>query len=339
MLTYHLQKRIFQTENGEQFSFPNNVEIEIFLEPSEQFGLGNKPSRTGIQGTNGKIVTDLNVGRSGFLSNSPLDNPIESKIVYDNLTLELRGNILYSKSECKDANSLNELIVTLHYLIPFLLNINFAEPPVVKYTIGKVGDCSFEWILKTAEFSLEVTNKEKQEQIVIDSFERLKIFKGTSNRRLAAALYYFYMARRLEEAGNSPYEFMSEIILNFCKVLEILIGPSRDKVRKELLKFGFNETEIEIKFMPIMILRNEFDVGHAFIKIINEESLILLYEYLKISEKDFRDLLKKVIISVEDGSYIFSEEPDLLLDSDKTKLKIMDDLIRTFKAREDLESS
>jgi hypothetical protein len=132
---------------------------------------------------------------------------------------------------------------------------------------------------------------------------------------------------------------MSEIILNFNKVLEILIGPSQDKVRKELLKFGYNADEIEMKFIPIMILRNHFDVGHVFIKIINEDCLTLLYEYLKKSETDFRDLLKKVMMSVEDGSYIFNEEPELLLGSDTKKMKIMDDLITTFKAREDLESS
>ena len=309
------------------------------MEPSEQFGLGDKPSRTVLPGTKGQIVADLNVGKSGYLSDSPLDNPIESKIVYDNLTLEMMGNKLYCKSECEDLNSLNELIRTLHHIMPFLLNIYFAEPPVVKCTSGKVGACSFRWILDSLNSSFEVTSRDKQEHIVIDSFERLKIFNGTSNRRLAAALYYFYMARRLEEAGNSPYEFMSEIILNFNKVLEILLGDSRDKVRKELLNFGYTETEIEMKFIPIMILRNEFDVGHVFIKIINEEHLTLLYEYLNKSEKDFRDLFKKVIISVEDGSYIFNEEPELLLGSDTKKMKIMADLITTFKARDDLESS
>jgi hypothetical protein len=339
MLTYQLQKRVFKTENGEFFSFPNNVEIEISLEPSEQFGLGNKPSRTVLPGTKGKIVVDLNVGKSSYLSDSPLDNPIKSKIEYDNLTLEMVGNKLYCKSECKDLNSLNELIITLHYLVPFLLNIDFAEPPVVKYTSGKVGACFFTWILDSLDSSFEVTTREKQEQIVINSFEKLKIFKGTSNRRLAAALYYFYMARRLEEAGNSPYEFMSEIILNFNKVLEILIGSSRKKVRNELLKFGYSTDEIEMKFIPIMILRNDFDVGHVSIKIINEDCLTLLYEYLKKSETDFRDLLKKVIMCVEDGSYIFNEEPKLLLGSDAKKMKIMDDLITTFKARENLESS
>ena len=340
MLTYQLQKRAFKTENGDFFSFPNNVEIEMLLEPSEQFGLGNKPSRTVLPGTKGKIVVDLNVGKSGYLSDSPLDNPIKSKIEYDNLTLEMVGNKLYCKSECKDLNSLNELIITLHYLIPFLLNIDFAEPPVVKYTSGKVGACSFTWILDSLDSSFEVTTREKQEQIVINSFEKLKIFKGTSNRRLAAALYYFYIARRLEEAGNSPYEFMSEIILNFNKVLEILIGDTHDKVRKGLLNFGYTKTEIEMKFIPIIILRNHFDVGHVFIKIINEEHLTLLYEYLKKSENDFRDLLTKAIISVEDGSNILSGETELLsLDHNKQQLKRMNDLITTFKARVNFESS
>lgn len=45
-----------------------------------------------------------------------------------------------------------------------------------------------------------------------------------SNRRLAAALHYYYVAKRLTEAGNLPQEFMTEIILNYYKVLEILFS-------------------------------------------------------------------------------------------------------------------
>ena len=40
MLTYQLQNRVYQIENQRKFTFPNDVEVEIYLEPTEQFGLG-----------------------------------------------------------------------------------------------------------------------------------------------------------------------------------------------------------------------------------------------------------------------------------------------------------
>ena len=64
------------------------------------------------------------------------------------------------------------------------------------------------------------------------------------NKRLAAALSYYYTAKRLIEAGNSPFEFMAEAILNYSKILEIMFVHSKDTmtdVRNELLKFGYSK--------------------------------------------------------------------------------------------------
>ena len=60
MLTYQLQNRIYQIKNEKPFSFPNNVEIEIFLEPTEQFGVGIKPSKTAVKNHKAEVFYNAN---------------------------------------------------------------------------------------------------------------------------------------------------------------------------------------------------------------------------------------------------------------------------------------
>jgi len=330
MLTYQLQNRIYQIKNEKPFSFPNNVEIEIFLEPTEQFGVGIKPSKTAVKNHKAEVFYNANTGKSYILSD-PLLEPIEAILEWNNLRLELKGNKLYANTDCEAFSDLDELLIALHYITPILLNVEFMEPPIVKYTSGRVGETIFNWELKGIKVKFDITTKEKQEQRAFDSFERLEFFSKLSNRRLAAALYHFYVARRLVKAGNSPYEFMSEVVLNLYKILEILFGPKRDNVRTKLLELGYSKGEVEVKFIPIMILRNEFDVGHVSVKLFKQEQLNALYTYLEDSENDFKELLKKLLYEVKDGSCNLSQDSDLTLGKDK--LKIMNDLIETFEKR------
>lgn len=328
MLTYQLQKRVCMIKNEKELTFPSDVEIEVCLEPTEQFGIGEKLSKTALQGSEGRLIYDANTGKWGFKSSSPLQ-PIEVVVEWLNLRLEMQGNIVKAKTHCRAFKDMNDLLIALHYLFPILLNLEFAEPPTVKYTRGRVGEAIFNWELAKATQFIDITTKERQEKRVVDSFKRLVNIGNVSIRRLAAALFYFYVARRLVESGNSPYEFLSEVIHNLNKILEILFGSQKDKVRNELSKFGYSQDEIESKFIPIMILRNEFDVGHASITIFKTKQLAVLYQYLEYSEKNFRDLLERVVKKIEGGDYALPHVYDLTLE--KSKLRTLNKLVAVFE--------
>lgn len=338
MLTYQLQRRTCRIKNNIEFTFPNDVVIEVYLEPSEQFGVGDRPSKTAVRAHKARVYFDANTGRRSILSD-PLLESIEAIIEWDNLRLEMQGNKLVATTRCDSFQNLEDLLTTLHYIMPIILNVELAEPPVVKRTAGQVGESIFNWELSEIKLSFETTTKEKQDIRVIDSFQFLGegIISGLSNRRLAAAMYYCYVARRLVEAGHSPYEFMADVILNFCKILQIMFGEDRDDVRAELSRLDYPKNDIEVKFIPIMILRNEFDVGHVSISLFTREQLDALYMYLEETERDFQELLKKVISKIKDGSYTLRQDPDLSLDKDK--LKIMNRLIETFEKRADIIST
>ena len=162
-------------------------------------------------------------------------------------------------------------------------------------------------------------------------FTNLALFENLRYARFSAALHYYHVARRLVVAGNGAHEFMAEIILNLNKVLEVLFGPRRDSVREELTKLGYSSEDIEIRFIPLMILRNEFDVGHAFLSVIDREVLKELYSYLEFMEEDFCELLQRLLRRMNDGSYVLYEEHDPSIK--QKKKKIMDDLLASFRKR------
>ena len=330
MLTYQLQSRVYHIDSGGKLVFPNDVEIEIILEPPEPFGAATGPSRTAVKGHKKRVQYDANTGRGTIQSDPPLQ-PVHVILEYTNLRFELRGNKVIVQTKCDSARDLNELLTSLQYGFPILLNIELADPPTVKRTAGRVGETAFNWELREARHSFDVTTQERQEERIVSSFERLQLMQGGSNRRLLAALQYFHVSCRLVAAGKSPWEFMAESVLNLSKVLEVLFGQRRDEVRAELDKLGYPEDEIEGDFIPIMILRNQFDVGHVTISLFKPEQLRALYRYLEQTESNFRGLLTRLLDRVRDGTYTLPQDYDLTLDKDKRK--IIDGLIRTFEER------
>ena len=77
MFTYQLQERLFKTESSKDFSFPNIVELEICLEPSEIFGVGDKLTKTIKCSSAANLELSLDTGKYGF-SSGHIGEPIET---------------------------------------------------------------------------------------------------------------------------------------------------------------------------------------------------------------------------------------------------------------------
>ena len=51
-------------------------------------------------------------------------------------------------------------------------------------------------------------------------------------------------------------------------------------MRKGLSELGYSNDEIELNFIPVMILRNHFDVGHVTISMFKQKELNALHDYI-----------------------------------------------------------
>ena len=201
---------------------------------------------------------------------------------------------------------------------PLLLNLALADPPIVTHTRGRVGTTRFRWEFREFVFPFRTTTKEDSEKKIGTSLEGMYVFEGTANRRLAATLHYFHVACRLVAAGNGPWEFMAEAILNLSKVLEVLWGR-REGVRAELTKLGYSRREIESDFIPMMVLRDEVDIGHPITSVFSAADLTEIYRYLYFAEERFRTLLSRLVEAVADGTYEFRDPTALHPDGEKQR--------------------
>ena len=305
MLTYQIRPRVLMVETGE-LTFPNHAEIKVRFEGSPAFGGDSPPGRTVRLGSVATSRWDANRGRSDVIGMPPLD-PLDVVIPGNDVTVRLNATTLQVGFECPERGALLGALGTLRYLIPLLLNVEFSDPPVVATTYGRVGDVEFNWQVEWTAAMFEAVEQPGQELKVLHAWQRLPLVADGGDARLRVALYYFYKACRLEQAGYGPSEFLAEILLNLAKTLEVLFPArdgkkTRDVVRNNLRRLGYSDDEVEGNFLPAMALRDEMDVAHVSLATFTPAQLGTIFRYAEAAEQHFRKLLQRVIEAIESHS-------------------------------------
>lgn len=306
MLTYQVRPRAFWHDPSVPIVFPNDVEVRFHLKPLQPFGMEGGGGHTAVQAVEATAHFNANTGEHSIESKVPLE-PLDVTIEEPIRTISLKGNVFNIKEHFNDLKKLNEIIESLYFVLPALLNIEFADPPVIERVDGIIGDSRFRWELSRWNGYFRITTQENQEMAMVRSWNRIAIL-ADPNRRLFAAVHYFHVACRLARIGNTPGEFLPEVILNLAKTLEVLFPSSggrkpRDAIRNELEKLGYSKDEIEGHFLPAIALRNEIDVGHVGLCIFKAEQLKILHSYAENAEESFRKLLARVLDKVSSGEF------------------------------------
>ena len=313
MLTYQVRPRVLMVEAG-TLTFPNHVEIKLEFDSDPAFGGESSAGRTVRLGSIARHEWDANHGRSsaaGLPSLDPLDVHISGKT----FAMHLNGTTLGLEFECADRATLLGTLGSMRYLLPLLLNLEFSDPPVVAMSSGRVGDVEFNWQVEWTAASFEAVEQYAQEAKIPRTWQRLPLVADGGNARLRAALYYFYKACRLERVGSGPSEFLAEILLNLAKTLAALFPAtegegSRDSVRKNLRRLGYDDDEVESYFLPAMALRDEIDVAHISLAAFGPRQLDTIFRYAESAEQHFRDLLQRLLAATIAGSFTLEPYED-----------------------------
>jgi hypothetical protein len=333
MFTYQLQARFLHLDPGDTLTFPGQAEIEVHFGPPTVFGQSDAPSRVFIPPGAGREVQLLWNGQTGrltFQSIPPLE-PLQVTIQGTSDQLKLHGDVLRYECICNDVENLVASIHVLQYFFPAVLNVDFPEPPHVVSISGRVDGVPFRWLHKESAPVFTPISAALLEQFVSSAVERLAVVQGQPQRRLMASVHYFHVASRLLAVGTSVWEFMPEYVLNLCKALEVLCGNSRDEIRTHLVQLGYSTDDVEGDFIPLLLLRNHFDVGHPRLTVLNSAQLQVLYRYLEKTESNFRDLFRRVFARLKEGIYFVREPGEMRLDPGEQRR--FDRLIESMAAR------
>lgn len=119
-----------------------------------------------------------------------------------------------------------------------------------------------------------------------------------SYTRYVAACHYFHQAVRLvspRQVRFSPYAVHAEVLLNLCKSIEALVAPtSRNDLRVKFKNLGFSDAEIESQIVPISLIRNEVDVGHAALNPAVRSEIATLRSFVDRSIQNVAAILRSV---------------------------------------------
>jgi len=328
VFAYQLQDRDFYLDKDARLRFPNPFSCTVRMEPGHLFG---QPRGEGDMGrTWFKDEGNLNVlftpstGKT-LLKIPQLRQAIETTVQLDALTITVRGGEIRLDGSVQTGEHLRRLIDTFVLLLPIHLNLLTFDVPFVSGVRGKVGDVEFEWGVRKNSSSLCLTSREEFTTGVQAAINR--VFMKLSPRILGA-LHYFHVACRLSQGGDTPWTFSGEILLNLAKSLEVLFGD-RDSIRERLKFLDYNEDEIEYCFIPVLILRNEFDVGHPTTTFPLSPFKDDLYDFLPRAEEWMRELLRLVIHKFMSGELKIDDEVDAKRDKKRiSKLNQVHDSIR-----------
>ncbi len=308
MFTYQVRPRIYRSPKGKEISFPNDVELIFHLQPLQPFGKEPGGGRTAVRAVEANALFNANTGRHWIQSKNPL-KPLKVIIEEPIRRVEMRGNELHIQARFNSLREMNEIVESLFFGFPILLNLEFVDSPFVERVHGTVGKVAFRWELVDWKMEFDITTQEIQEERIVQSWERFDVLSNPDNRRIIAALHYLHVACRLRRVGNSPWEFMSEVILNLSKVLEVLFPPTTkasqmiDSARIGLRELGYSDIDIERNFIPTMAIRNQIDSAHVDLSIFTMEQLKILHAYTEVAETAFREMLKRLVTKTQLGLY------------------------------------
>jgi hypothetical protein len=276
------------------------VEVKFCFQPPQPFGLAASGGRTAVKGKVGSVTFNSNTGQC-FVENIEPLAPLRVTLEEPGRRVSVRGSILTINQRFESFPQLREMLDSVGFALPMLLAVEFADPPWLEEVTGLVGSVPFRWQLALWRFDFPTTTQEDQQRRVVTSLRRLVVLAADKQRRLVGAVHYFHIACRLRREEKTAGEFLAEALHNLCKVLENLYGPEREDVRAALRVLRYRDEEIERDFIPVMLLRNSFDVGHPSLVVFTDEQLETLHRYADRAETVFRRFLQKLLEGIEAG--------------------------------------
>lgn len=335
MLTYRNRPRVLKCNLASSDDFPADCTIEFSFSPGQPFGAVKDDGRSFLIGGNTAHVDfNLFTGQYSVWSDESL-KPLEAQLGLCDYSFEWHGSKLLVTHSYSSIEDLTRHIETIYYLLPLHLSVDFADPVYCTKIIGTISGNEFSWELLRWQVSSTAVTQDGQEEFSLNALQRLHSDPQLLNLRALGALNYFHVACRLARCSSVPGEFLSEQVLNLCKALECLFPASgnsktRDAVRDGLTELGYCEDEIEMRYIPVMALRDQLDVAHVVIDTLPPQKLKTIHEYVDNLEGDFRRMFKSLIEKIEAGE--FTEAEYFTKTSNQSKIDHIIERINSYKA-------
>ena len=302
MSQHAIPTRTFLKKGDGEASFPADARAFISLKPSDIFG-----------------VVDPYMPRSAVANNSLYEvhtNPFDGSIYYDgqlpgqsrltlavgSYELELTGSNLVVRFRANTEDQLRQVMAVLARTIPAFLSIRLGDFVWIASCSVKVGDVTYEMPLAyRTEPPLAIVIEEERDRHIEQALRDAFAVPAGSDR-IMIAFYYWRQARRLRKTQPFTVSLLPEVVLNLCKAVEIVLNQTHTIARTMAEEFGLESEFIESRIIPLLIIRNKYDVGHASTATLDGREIKLLSDFADSAFLHVFRLLQDLLDRVASGS-------------------------------------
>ncbi|SFU67528.1 hypothetical protein [Pseudoduganella namucuonensis] len=258
---------VFADGSNAAIAWPALLVMRIKLTPADFFGVSEEGAALTTVSTSAEMEINGITGQLRII-NSPLLTEASLLVSFLDGPFSLTGNEVELEARVTSLAHFQSTVNWISDRLTSFLSVHSGVFHEITELDGELAGQKFSAMYPAASYSVAFAQVTEEERIgaIRSALGAPKQDQG-SYARYVAACHYFQQAVRLvspQQVKFSPYAVHAEVLLNLCKSIEALISPtSRDDLRKKFRALGFNDKQIESQIIPISLIRNEIDVGHA----------------------------------------------------------------------------
>jgi hypothetical protein len=310
-------RRIRRISGTAPTAYPTSVMAAITFGPGDAFGVSGGDLRTTVGIPNTANLSG-NLDEGSIELSGGLIQKIEADFHVDAFRVQVNGNILTFSFAAVSYDHARQVLNSALQLLPPILTLRLQVYVWVKLCEVRIGEERSNLILSQIDHPVTATTNE----LSTDSL-RHSIAEWLSTKKehlsLLSAYSYFRQAKRLAAIQPCPEPFVSEIVLNLAKAIEIIFRTkSHEIVRERARDWKYALDEVEEFLIPILILRSNVDVAHPALTqlTIDQRSTAIQFSFSAIRHVEM--FLLHVAAGVQAGT-IHLDGPSLAVDRDKSQ--------------------
>ncbi len=290
----------------QQVRWPTAATAKVELIPHEVFGYSEKQYPRTFVAANAPVraLWNSNTGEGGFESSVFFDELDVDRILPSGVSLSMRGHFAEASLTSATEDNLTAVLGFLEFDLPAFLSLLFQGFVGVTAVTGTVGtEVEFRLQLRESWHDVRAFSSELRDAKVARAIDLSEQELGSESRYLYACLYY-QQAMRLNSSHECrlPALHVAEVVVNLAKCLEILFPGGHDSVRQGCRALGYSSDEVEHNIIPLLIIRNDFDIAHPVAARVRYEDIRTVYKFVIRSQANVRSLLLRVGRCIRSGN-------------------------------------
>lgn len=306
-------------------AWPAELEADLTLDPADFFE--RKTVQDGMTSIAGETQFDIDFDRAKILiTTTGIAPPLKLHITLDKGYAEVDGNNLKINAQVTSLDHAAALIDQVKVMFCQFLSIELGVFCDVRSITGNISGRDFKVTYPGLAYSILVNEYSPAERgsVIAGAVNLVNVGSPSYLRYVTCCLYYQHALRFLSpyEVSFSEFVALPEIILNLSKCIELLFpSGSRDELKKSLLKTGYSEEQISSQLISIIILRNQFDVGHITSGGVTAEEIEILRQFCNRSVGNVRALLKSVAVKIGENQNFLQPLSKIMSSDNKKRLE------------------